>query len=255
MLGVNQDITERKRLEQQILRSERLATLGQLTGTVAHEIRNPLGVIANSIRVIKHKCSEAGLDLGATLERTDRSIKRCDRIITDLLDFARARGIRPEPTDLDTWLSDVLKEQHLPEGITIKSNLQANGVVVDFDPDELRRAVINVVDNACQAMVNGYGENEATAGGELTVASRLNGERVEIEFADNGPGIPKDILPQVLEPLFSTKSFGTGLGLPTVQRIMEEHDGGLEISSEEGHGTRVTLWLPPPDGGEGVSRG
>lgn len=270
LLAVIEDITKRKQVEEEIrelnehlehrveertaelravqdalLRQERLAALGQLTGTVAHEIRNPLGAIASSIHVIKHRCSEAGLDLQTTLDRTDRSIRRCDRIITELLDFARARGIQPEPTALDTWLSEVLKEQHMPEGISVKTNLQTDGVAVRFDPEELRRAVINVIDNACQVMADGTGEKGATAGGELTVASRLNGERVEIEIMDTGPGIPEDILPQVLEPLFSTKSFGTGLGLPTVQRIMEEHGGGLEISSEEGRGTQVVLWLPP----------
>ncbi len=240
-----QDITERKLLQAELLRNERLAAMGQLTGTVAHELRNPLGAIRTSMYIVEKVADTEDDRFARSVERIDRSITRCDKIITELLDFARAKGLQPRPTALDTWLSVVLKEQHIPEGITVKTNLQTDGAVVHIDPEELRRAMINVVDNACQAMVDGNGENGATAEGELTVASRLNGERVEIEFTDTGPGISEDILPKILEPLFSTKSFGTGLGLPTVQRIMEEHGGGLEVSSEEGRGTQVVLWLPP----------
>jgi PAS domain S-box-containing protein len=263
------DVTERKRVESQILelnerleqrvaertaelrsaqdallRQERLAALGQLTATVAHEIRNPLGALASSVHVVKRRCAENGIDLTSALGRIDRSIKRCDRIITELLDFTRATGLQLAPTALDSWLSDLLEEQEIPEGITVKTSLRAEGATVRFDPDELRRAIINVVGNACQAMTDGDGEDGATAGDELRIASRVDGERVEIEIADTGPGIPADILPRVLEPLFSTKSFGTGLGLPTVQRIMEQHGGGLEIGSGEDQGTRVVLWMP-----------
>ena len=223
-----------------LLRKERLAALGQLTGTVAHELRNPLGAIAASVSVIQHKCAGTALGLERALERIGRNIRRCDTIITELLDFARAKGLRTEAVVLDTWLSGVLDEQHIPEGITVNCELQMGGAAVCFDPDELRRAVINVIDNARQAMTDG--------GGDLTVATHMNGERVEIEITDTGPGIPEDVLPRVLEPLFSTKPFGTGLGLPTVQRIMAEHGGGLEIGSEPGRGTRVVLWLPPGGG-------
>ncbi|MDH5410424.1 MAG: PAS domain S-box protein, partial [Alphaproteobacteria bacterium] len=253
LMFVVNDISERKRAEEtlksvqlELLRKERLAVLGQLTGTVAHELRNPLGALVNSMTVIRHKSSAAGLDLKAVFERTDRSVKRCERIITDLLDFARATGIQRESVVLDNWLSDILDEQDIPEATAINANLQTDGATVRFDPDELRRAVINVVDNACQAMGDGNRTN-GTAAGELTVTSRINGERVEIEIMDTGPGIPEDILPQVTEPLFSTKSFGTGLGMPTVLRIMEEHGGGLGISSQEGRGTQVTLWWPLDD--------
>jgi PAS domain S-box-containing protein len=275
--GTIQDITERRRAEEEIrklnrvlerrveerttelhaardalVRNERLAALGQLIGMVAHELRNPLGAIATSFDVIQNKCEAAKLDLDRALGRAERNIKRCDDLISELLEVTHAKVLQPEPTVLDAWLSDLLEEQRIPESITLSTDLDAEGAAVAFDREQVRRAVINLVDNACQAMAidgdrDGTG-NGAGNGKQLTVATRRTDGRIEIEVADTGPGIPEDDLTKVLEPLFTTKSCGTGLGLAIVQRIVERHNGGLEITSEKRRGTRVRLWLPTDHG-------
>lgn len=244
-----QDVTERKQLEAKLLRKERLAAMGQLTGTVAHELRNPLAAIAMSLGVIGHKASGAGLDLERALDRAARSMRRCETIITELLDFARARGLQPQPTRLDDWLAELLDEYETPAGVSLSIKLQCEDLVLAIDPDELRRAVINLLDNACDAMAPNGGGGPY----DLAVTTRVEGGRLEMIFVDIGPGIPADIMPDIMEPLFSTKSFGTGLGLPTVKRIMEEHGGGVEIDSEEGKGARAVLWLPVDDRREEIA--
>lgn len=225
--------------------------MGQLTGTVAHELRNPLGAVATSIAVARRLSHDAGLDLERSLSRAERGIARCDRIITELLDFARAKGLQREPTGFDEWLSAVVAEQAIPDDITISIKQGAGDGTISIDREDLRRAVINVVDNACQA-VAGKHRNGNPPTGRVEISSGTSDGRLICEIRDNGPGIPADCLDRVMEPLFSTKSFGTGLGLPTVQRILEEHGGGIVIESEPDKGALVRLWLPldtePPEG-------
>jgi len=118
-------------------------------------------------------------------------------------------------------------------------------VKVPFDRDRFRRAIINVFDNACQAMTGEVGREAADADNAvLSVKTQRKNGRVEVIFEDRGPGIPADVLPRIFEPLFSTKGFGVGLGLPVVKRIMEQHGGGIEIDRAGTSGTRVCLWLP-----------
>ena len=211
---------------------------------MAHELRNPLGAVANSIAVIQQRCSRMGIDLNTTVSRADRSIKRCDAIITELLDFARAKGLQPKNIDLDDWLRGVIDEFQTADGITINCNLQIGGAVIPFDANLLRRAVINLLDNACQAMSSQSDNGTMAQDGTLSIAIRLSGDRAEFEITDTGCGIPEEHFSKILEPLFSTKSFGTGLGLPTVKRIMEDHNGDLEISDRNDRGARAVLWLP-----------
>ena len=113
---------------------------------------------------------------------------------------------------------------------------------MSLDPDRFRRVIINLVDNAAQAI---EGDRERMASGaSITVRSRVGDDRVEIDIADTGPGIPPDVFQRIFEPLFSTKGFGVGLGLPTVKQIVEHHGGGIEMTSVVGQGTRALVWLP-----------
>jgi PAS domain S-box-containing protein len=225
----------------ELLRKERLSLLGQLTATVAHELRNPLSSIRNSIYTIKEIVAAGERNLDRPLSRVERGIARCDRIVGDLLDYARSRELQRISLVLDEWLAEVLDEQKLHENIALSRMFGTAGTVVSFDPDRLRRVIVNLVENAEQALL------ESGAAGRtlrIDLATRVIGDRVEITVADNGPGIPLDILPKIFEPLFSTKSFGSGLGLPTVKQIVDQHGGDIEISSQIGSGTVVTLRLP-----------
>jgi PAS domain S-box-containing protein len=230
-------------VQEELLRKERLATLGQLTATVSHELRNPLGVIRNTMFTITEAAQSSGLKLDRALGRIERSIGRCDTIITDLLDYTRIRQLQREKFPLDTWLAEVIDEQQIPDRIALVREFHAGNPVVSVDADRLRRVVINLVDNAAQA-IEGDREGTNPAPPRIAVRTRIAGDRVEIEIEDSGPGIPPDIFRRIFEPLFSTKGFGVGLGLPTVKQIMEHHGGNIEMRSEPGHGTSALIWLP-----------
>ncbi len=245
-----QDISDRKKLEADLLRQERLATLGQLTGTVAHELRNPLGAVAASVAALRRNAADTGLDVERSLSRAERGIWRCERIITELLDFARAKGLQRRSTPFAGWLTTILSEHEIPAGITLTTEFADEGLKISIYREDLRRAIINIIDNACQALSGEYPEERALDR-EIRVTTRKLDDSLLCEIADNGPGIPPESLDRVLEPLFSTKSFGTGLGLPTVQRILEAHGGGMRIESVPGEGASVTLRLPICEQDEG----
>jgi PAS domain S-box-containing protein len=240
---VGERTAELRNVQEELLRKERLATLGQLTATVSHELRNPLGVIRNTMFTIAETAQANGLKLERAFGRIERSIGRCDTIITDLLDYTRIRQLRREKFPLDSWLAEVLDEQQIPQRIALVREFAAGDTIVSVDADRLRRVIINLVENAAQA-IEGDREESNSAPPRICVRTRMAIDRVEIEIEDSGPGIPPDIFKRIFEPLFSTKGFGVGLGLPTVKQIMEHHGGNIEMSSEPGRGTRALIWLP-----------
>jgi len=219
-----------------LVRKERLSALGQLTATMAHELRNPLSAIRNTLFAVKETAVAEGISLDRPLGRIERSIERCDRIINDLLDYTRIKELRRAVLMSDAWLADVLADQRLPAGISLERHFGADCEIA-IDPDQMRRVVINLVENAAQAIGDSAVERR------VTVGTSRNGDFFEMTIEDTGSGIPGDVLPKVFEPLFSTKSFGTGLGLPVVKQIVEQHGGSIAIASEPGKGTRVTVRL------------
>lgn len=234
---------ELRAAQEELIRKERLAALGQLIGTVSHELRNPLSTLKSALFLMDAKIAQQDFNLSKVVERANRSVTRCEGIIAEMLDFARTSELATETVTLDDWLEEVLREQTIPEAVQLSRKFSLRGVETKLDRGRLSRAIINVVDNACQAMIPETGA-EAARAPQLLVETMLKDAHIEIAITDNGPGMDQDTLDKIFQPLFSTKSKGTGLGMPTVQQIMERHGGGIEIDSRLGEGTKVTLWLP-----------
>lgn len=238
---VMQRTGELQAAQDELVQKERLAVLGQLTATVSHEIRNPLGTVSNALYLLRETLGDDCLDrVERPLALAERGVARCDGIISELLDFTRRRELQRVPVELDGWLAGLLDEMSWPAGVQRLQSL-SSGVTVPVDPERLRRAMINVIDNALQAM-----ESLPQGRQRLEIRTRRLDDRCEILVRDSGTGIPADIMERIYEPMFSTKAFGVGLGVPIIRNIIADHGGGVEYRSTAGEGTTVTLWLPLP---------
>lgn len=226
---------------QRIVQAARESLYQQMSNKLSHELHNPLGTLRLSSHVLRKALRTGDRRVLVALDRIERSILRCDRVLEELFDFTHAVAVNPKPAVLDTWLAGVFQDRKPPAAAMARFGLPGRKVL--FDKERLRCAITNVLENACQALGEGAGD---PPGREQIVVLRTgeSNQRVEIVIEDNGPGISPDILPMVFEPLYSTRGFGMGLGLPVARRVMELHGGGVEIATEEGRGTQVCLWLP-----------
>lgn len=245
---LEENLVKLRDAQDELLRRGRLSQLGQLTATVAHELRNPLGAVRTSAFLLGRKVKDKNLGVDDQIARINSGISRCDGIITQLLDFARTKTLQRENAVLDDWVARVVEEesQSLPPAVAVECHLGTGGTNVAFDPSQLNRVLINLMSNASEAMV-GKGDEVAKAHSgqpRIIISTAFTSRGVEIAVADNGPGIPDSIAEKILEPLFTTKSFGTGLGLPAVVKIMEQHGGGLEVESRPGNGACFVAWWP-----------
>lgn len=241
---VNERTEEVHALQRKLVEQERRATLDQLTATVSHELRNPLSAIRNSIYVIANTARAGNLSIERPLDRIDRSLRRCESIIAQLVEYSQIRALQRQSVRIDKWLTKALDEQVLPDGIALTVELGAPRQMVSCDPDHLRRVIAALIENSVQAIERAWNDQPDRGPQRITVRSRVVGERMEIEIADSGPGIAPDVLKRMFEPLYSTKPFGVGLGLPLVKQILDYHGGGIDITSELGHGARAVIWLP-----------
>lgn len=237
---------ELKRAQKELLNKEKLAIMGTLASMVSHEIRNPLGTMRNSAYTIRRLIEDGDYNVEDELKRIERNIVRCDNIIEELLDFVRPFGEKFHEIEIDEWLDETIREQSLPKNIEVEMEFNSKATL-KIDPESLRRAVLNVMTNAFQSMDEMRGK-DLEAGNEIkskfNIQTLLEEDWVSIKFKDNGVGIPHESIQQIFEPLYSTKSFGVGLGLPVVKGVMDYHQGQIEVVSEEKLGAMIILKFP-----------
>jgi len=234
-MAIRYEITDRKRSEERLREQEALARLGQMAAVVAHEVKNPIAGIRGALQVIGSRMAAGTRDkpiIGEIIARLDA----LNGIVQDLLVFARPRELRVEPTDLQALIVrtvDHLKRDPSLQALAI--NVADQGAVVNVDAEQLQLAVQNVLMNAAQAM-NGTGA--------IRVGIARDGGSWTISVADTGPGMPPEVKAKVFEPFFTTRSRGTGLGLPIARRVVEAHGGTIAVDTPASGGTVVSMSLP-----------
>jgi signal transduction histidine kinase len=241
-------IRELQDAQSEIVKKGRMEQLGQLTATIAHELRNPLGSVRTSAYLINRKAGGKGLGIDDQISRIEKGVVRCDNIITQLLDFSRTKQIAASPANLDSWLIGIVTEEanKLPTTVQIDCILGLEDKSVPFDPARMQRAIINLISNAVEAMTNKDQSQNSSAQTypQIWISTFQSGNDIAIRVKDNGPGISRELINKIREPLYTTKSFGTGLGIPAIEQIAAQHGGRLEILSQLGDGAEFTIFIP-----------
>jgi len=224
---------------------DRLAFLGSLAGGLAHEIKNPLSTISVNLQLMKEDWEHSeGSRERRTLKRIEtltKEIERLEGILNDFLAYARGLSLKPETGNLNRIVGDLvtfMDPEAQRHGIQVRTLLDPELKPVPLDAKYIQLALLNILHNAFQALDEG-GQTR-----EVIIATKNQTGGVEILITDTGPGIAAEHADKIFQVYFSTKRSGTGLGLPMVKRIIEEHDGKISFQSEEGKGTSFRIFLP-----------
>ncbi len=232
------------RAQEALRRRDRLAAMGEMAASVAHEIRNPLNAIAMSAQRLRHEFDQAGAasesegeERRELLDVLAAETRRIDAKVQQFLDFARPPRLQRSPVELGEW-ARALVESRRPlaesRAVALEAELDQAGEAL-VDPEQLRQALDNVLRNAIEA---------APAGGRVRVSARSLAREHLLEVSDTGPGIPPEALPRLFDLYFTTKPEGTGVGLAVTQQVVAAHGGSVEVDSRPGQGARFTLRLP-----------
>ncbi len=264
VLALGQDITDRKRAEEAARRAQeellarregekelveielaktreklvnqtRLATIGQVAASIAHELRNPLGAARNAAYYLKRYIPTENPKLPEYLGIIDQEISAADRVIRNMIEMARSKEPVKESADLGSMLRKILDRLHPAEAVRCEISLEPDPFSVNADPSQLRQVMSNIMLNAIQVM-DGIGD--------ITVTARRNADYDTISVRDSGPGVAAEDRERVFEPLFTTKAKGTGLGLTICRQIIERHGGTIELLEHGGRGAAFCIRLP-----------
>ncbi|MEI7987945.1 MAG: PAS domain S-box protein, partial [Chloroflexota bacterium] len=226
--------------QEKLIRQEQLAVLGQLAGGVGHELRNPLGVMANAVYFLKLTLPNADAKVKQYFGILENEIHTAEKIISDLLDFSRVKSIEREQVPLKPLITRLLERHQPPDNILVKMELPSDLPPFYGDPRQVSQVLGNLVVNAYQAM---------PSGGELVISATSQDEKIIIQVQDSGTGISAESISKVFEPLFTTKARGIGLGLAVSKRLIEVNGGEITVNSEMGKGSTFTVQLPTFRGG------
>jgi len=233
---VEQRTKELRDIQDELIRKERLAVLGQLAGGIGHELRNPLGAIKNATYFLNMVMEEPEPEMKETLEILEREIKSSEKIINSLLGFAHPKSLVMRKVEINDIIQEVLSHSVIPKNVKLIEKLAKSLPSILADSDQLKQVFGNIILNATQAM---------SKGGQLIVKSAVqNQDYLVISFIDSGEGISEENLEKLFNPLFTTKAKGIGLGLAICKSIVENHGGNIEAQSEIGRGSTFLIRLP-----------
>ena len=232
-----------KQRKRAIERTEQLAAVGELAASIAHEVRNPLAGMKGALEVLRKELAVKPSNL-EIVDELLAQIVRLEQLVRDLLTFARPRALSLELFDLHELLDRILrtyKEEADRLAVTVERIYGPSTGHLHADPRQMEQVFLNLIYNALQAMEDG---------GTLTVSTRAEDDNIVITLRDTGKGIPETDMPKILQPFFTTKHRGSGLGLPIVKKVSEAHGGSIDIVSVVGRGTTVTVSIPDESGNE-----
>jgi signal transduction histidine kinase len=229
-----------------MVRTERLAAVGQLAASVSHELRNPLTAIRNAVTYIDKRLKDPKIAGAITDPRVpqflgviDRELNASSKIISDLLDFARERPLALNPCPLRPLVAEAMEVVPGRPNVELVNEVLDTTPIPNLDKDQFRQVLINLVQNAVEAM-------PADRPGRVAVSCEGGGEMAwRIRITDDGVGIPKEVVPNIFQPLFTTKMKGTGLGLAIVATMVQRHTGTINVQTESGQGSVFLIELPP----------
>jgi signal transduction histidine kinase len=241
---LRQRIVQLHGAQNELVRKEKLAILGQLSGSVGHELRNPLGVMSNAVYFLKMVLAEADETVQQYLNIIKHEIDTSLRIITDLLDFARTRAPQIQGVTARALINGSVRRCIIPENLTFKTEIPDNLPPLGLDPLQIEQVLQNLITNGIQAMPGG-GTMRIRAGfPEASTEQPPRHDHVEISVADTGEGISPENMKNLFQPLFTTKANGIGLGLVVCKNLVEANGGRIAVSSEPGKETVFTISLP-----------
>ena len=234
-----------RQAQDELVRRERLAILGQLAGGVGHELRNPLGVMTNALYYLGVVLEDAPANVQEYLEILRTQIGLSEKIVTDLLDFARVKPPQREHIVLADLVAQQLERVNVPPGIRVQRELPTDLPPISADCVQIGQVVLNLITNAVQAMA-GSQPSDVIAGTLLLRGRVVDQHHVELEVRDTGPGILPEHLDKIFEPLFTTKARGIGLGLAVSRALVRANGGELTVSSRPGEGASFLMVMPTP---------